>query len=97
MEGETMVKFDASHHADYMETVLLKQMQAEFELMKVEIIKEYQNKLKAALVQVATKFAIHIHQHMDDYNRKNEIQLKVVWPDEKTETEDSSEEVEGSV
>lgn len=65
--------------------VLLHKMQRAFLEQRDSLIKEYQDKLKFALVGIAAEYAIQLNESMDDYNMTQRLEVEVIWPNETTD------------
>ena len=83
--------FNMSGSLDNYRLGLQAKMARMFEREMNRIINEYQDKLREALVDVATGYTCEIVSTVEDYDDTRRVIVEVKWPND--ETKDSTDEV----
>jgi len=81
-------KFNVSAALKNYEDLIVRKMTMEFERQMNRIINEYQDKLRETLVDIATGYAVCLHDEIDDYGNERKLTVEVKWPNETTEDSD---------
>jgi hypothetical protein len=75
-------KANISDPTRLMKHSLLHAMQREFGVIRDKLIQEYQEKLKSALVEVASKYTIRIDQEFNHMRNGHDLNIQLMWPEE---------------
>jgi hypothetical protein len=79
-------KFNITDSLGNYTRVIQQKMAVMFERQMNRIINEYQDKMREALVEIATGYTCDIAAHMDDYANEQKITVEVKWPNDNDET-----------